>query len=140
MILIQLEAGHHRPASETPFKMAFRWRADDGLTLNAGLVAFLISQGYRPVLLRNPLAFFRWGRVRTPCPLLWTRARRLLYKLVLILQVLIKESAFQCMHKILDVHCKNKYSKTCVKRPLKNRQNKDLIDRRSKVLQIAPFL
>ena len=21
--------GHHRPASETPFKMAFRWRADD---------------------------------------------------------------------------------------------------------------
>ena len=28
-------AGHRRPASE----MAFRWRADDGPTLNAGLVA-----------------------------------------------------------------------------------------------------
>ena len=22
--------GHHRHASETPFQMAFRWRADDG--------------------------------------------------------------------------------------------------------------
>ena len=32
---IALKAGHHRPASET----AFRWRADDGRTLNAGLVA-----------------------------------------------------------------------------------------------------
>ena len=30
-----LLAGHHRPASE----MAFLWRADDGSTLNAGLVA-----------------------------------------------------------------------------------------------------
>ena len=29
---------HHRPASETPL-LAFRWRADDGQTLNAGLVA-----------------------------------------------------------------------------------------------------
>ena len=29
---------HHRPASETPL-LAFRWRADDGPTLNAGLVA-----------------------------------------------------------------------------------------------------
>ena len=34
-----LLAGHHRPASKTPFEMAFLWRADDGFTLNAGLVA-----------------------------------------------------------------------------------------------------
>ena len=33
-IQIPLLAGHQRPASETPF----RWRADDGPTLNAGLV------------------------------------------------------------------------------------------------------
>ena len=30
--------GHHRAASETLFNW-FRWRANDGLTLNAGLVA-----------------------------------------------------------------------------------------------------
>ena len=30
-----LKAGRHRPASET----AFKWRADDGSTLNASLVA-----------------------------------------------------------------------------------------------------
>ena len=34
-IQIALEAGHHRSNSETPFK----WRANDGPTLNAGLVA-----------------------------------------------------------------------------------------------------
>ena len=39
---ISLKAGHHRPASETPL-MAFRWRADDGPTLNAGLVVLRIS-------------------------------------------------------------------------------------------------
>ena len=33
MIQISLKAGHHRPASETPF--------NDGPTLNTGLVAFL---------------------------------------------------------------------------------------------------
>ena len=38
-IKIPLLASHHRPASETPFEMAFLWRADDGSTLNAGLVA-----------------------------------------------------------------------------------------------------
>ena len=31
------------------------------------------------------------------------------------------------------------YSKTCLKRTLKNRQNNDLDDRRSKVLQNAPL-
>ena len=39
-IQIALKAGHHRLASETPLKwrfalMAFRWRVDDGPTLNA---------------------------------------------------------------------------------------------------------
>ena len=38
-IKMPLLAGHHRPASETPFEMAFLWRADDGSTLIAGLVA-----------------------------------------------------------------------------------------------------
>ena len=35
MIKILLQAGHFRPASETPFKMAFRWRVDDWPILNA---------------------------------------------------------------------------------------------------------
>ena len=48
-IQIQLKAGHHRPA----IKMAFRWRADDGLTLNADLVALWLFRGSGPVLLRN---------------------------------------------------------------------------------------
>ena len=38
-IQIQLKLGRLRPTSEMPFKMAFRWCADDGQTLNAGLVA-----------------------------------------------------------------------------------------------------
>ena len=37
-IRIPLLAGHKRPASETPFKWRFRWRADDGPTLEAALV------------------------------------------------------------------------------------------------------
>ena len=52
-IQIPLSAGHHRPVSETPFKwrFAFRWFADVGPTLNAGLVA----RGPGPVLLRKPI-------------------------------------------------------------------------------------
>ena len=38
-IKIPLLAGHYRLASETPLKWRFLWRADDGPTLNAGLVA-----------------------------------------------------------------------------------------------------
>ena len=61
-------SAHQRNA----IKMAFRWWADDGPTLNAGLVA-AIFQGSRPVLLENPkfLWFFRVG----PDPLspLWIR-------------------------------------------------------------------
>ena len=34
------KTGHHRPASETPFKWRHvRWRADDDQTWNSGLVA-----------------------------------------------------------------------------------------------------
>ena len=47
-VQIPLKAGHHRPASETSFK----WRADNGPTLNAGLVA---------------LRFFKGWGFRTPC-------------------------------------------------------------------------
>ena len=36
-------------------QMAFRWRADDGPTLNAGLVALGFFRGSGPVLLRNPI-------------------------------------------------------------------------------------
>ena len=43
--------------------MAFRWRADGGQTLNAGLVALWYYRGSGPVLVRNPifLLFFRGG-------------------------------------------------------------------------------
>ena len=34
-----LAAGHHQPASETPFKWHLADMPDDGPTLNAGLVA-----------------------------------------------------------------------------------------------------
>ena len=36
-------------------KMAFRWPADDGLTLNFGLVALWFFRGSGPVLLRNSI-------------------------------------------------------------------------------------
>ena len=39
-IQISLLVGHQWPASETPFKWRFTGGADDGPTLNAGLVAF----------------------------------------------------------------------------------------------------
>ena len=35
--------------------MAFRWRVDDGPTLNAGLVALGFFRGSGPLLLRNPI-------------------------------------------------------------------------------------
>ena len=35
--------------------MAFCWRADDGPTLNAGLVALWFYRGSGSVLLRNPI-------------------------------------------------------------------------------------
>ena len=36
-------------------QVAFRWRVDDGPTLNAGLVALLFVRGSGPVLLGNPI-------------------------------------------------------------------------------------
>ena len=36
-------------------EMAFRWRVDDGPTLNAGMVALWFLRESRPVLLRNPI-------------------------------------------------------------------------------------
>ena len=35
--------------------MVFRWRPDDGLTLNSGLVALRFFRGSGPVLLGNPI-------------------------------------------------------------------------------------
>ena len=56
--------------------MAFRWRADDGPTLNAGLMA-AFYRGSGPVLLENPifLRFFRGGPDPLPPPPLWIRTR-----------------------------------------------------------------
>ena len=64
-IKIPLLAGHHRPASETPLK----WRADDGPTLNAGLVALWFLRGSVPVLLRNPIFLWFSGGGGGPDPL-----------------------------------------------------------------------
>ena len=47
--------------------MAFRWRVDDGPTLNAGLVALWFFKGSGPVLLRDPL-FLRFFRGRGSGP------------------------------------------------------------------------
>ena len=57
--------------------MAFHWHADDGQTLNAGLVALWFLRGSGPVLLRNPI--FLWfsregGLDPYPPPSLWIRA------------------------------------------------------------------
>ena len=61
------EGEESRPSSarqRNAIKMAFRWRADEGSTLNAGLVALGFFRGSGPILLRKPIAlgFFRgWG-------------------------------------------------------------------------------
>ena len=48
--------------------MAFRWRADDGPTLNAGLVALWFFRGSGPVLLKKPWFFVIFQGIQTPCP------------------------------------------------------------------------
>ena len=48
-------------------EMAFRWRADDGLTLNAALVALGFLWDPDQYLLRNPL-FLLFFRRATPFP------------------------------------------------------------------------
>ena len=54
--------------------MAFRWHADDGPTLNTGLVA-AIFQGIRTCFARKPNIFVILQGVRTNCPppSLWIR-------------------------------------------------------------------
>ena len=57
------KANNHRPASETPF----RWRADNGPTLNAGLVVLRFFRGSGPVLLENTIFYdFSGGAVPDP--------------------------------------------------------------------------
>ena len=57
-IQIPQKAGYYWPARETPFKFRFPWRANDGPTLNAGLVALRFFRRSGPVLLRNPIFLF----------------------------------------------------------------------------------
>ena len=47
--------------------MAFRWRADDGHILNAGLVS-AIFQGIRTCIAGKPYIFVIFQGVRTLCP------------------------------------------------------------------------
>ena len=47
-------------------EMAFRWRADDGQTLNADLVASWFFRGSGPVLLRNPTILWLFRGKRPP--------------------------------------------------------------------------
>ena len=56
--------------------MAFRWRADDGQSLNAGLGSFVIFQGIRTSIAKKPYIFviFQGGGGAEPLSLLWTRA------------------------------------------------------------------
>ena len=48
--------------------MAFRWRADDGLKLNAGLVALCFFQEIWTNIAKKPNIFCDCSGVRTPCP------------------------------------------------------------------------
>ena len=63
---------HHKRAIIGPQAkrhwMVFRWRADDCPTLNAGLVSLRFFRESRPVLLRNPIFWWLFRGVWTPCP------------------------------------------------------------------------
>ena len=64
-------SGQSLARQQIAIKMGFRWQADGGPTLNAGLVALYIYRVYGPVLLRKPNFFFTFGRgVGSPVPLL----------------------------------------------------------------------
>ena len=75
MIKIPLKAGHHRPASKTPFK--WRFAGDDGLTLNSGLVVLQFSGDQDQYCDENLffVIFHRGGGGGGPDPLfpLWIR-------------------------------------------------------------------
>ena len=51
IIKILLQAGHYRPASETPFKMAFCWHVDDSPIMNADR----FFKGSGPLLLKTDI-------------------------------------------------------------------------------------
>ena len=65
------EEGSKYNYKQAIFLMALLWRADDGPTLNAGLVALWFLRGSGPVLLRNPYIFvsFQGGGVGPPVSL-----------------------------------------------------------------------
>ena len=65
-------SGTHRPARE---KMTFRLHADDGPTMNAGLVVVCFFHEIRTSIAMKPNIFvFYWGvGVRITCPPLWIR-------------------------------------------------------------------
>ena len=55
------KSGPSSARQRNAIEMAYRWRADDGPTLIAGLVVCDFT-GSGPVLLRNPIfVIFRWG-------------------------------------------------------------------------------
>ena len=56
-------SAHQRNAIE----MVLHWRADDGPSLNAGLVALWFFRGPGQVLLRNPIFLWFFRGVRIPC-------------------------------------------------------------------------
>ena len=64
-IQIALKVDHHRPV------MAFRWQADDGPTLKAGLLTLLIFHGIRTSIAKEPYIFVilqGWGSWPLPPP------------------------------------------------------------------------
>ena len=63
-IYIPLKVGHHRLASETPFK----WRFAGGPMMARHWMLVWFFMGSGPVLPRNPICDFSGGGVRTPCP------------------------------------------------------------------------
>ena len=64
--------GHYQPVSETS---CFRWRADDGPTLNAGLVAFMTFQEIRTRITKKLYTFVTFQVGADPLsPLLGIRA------------------------------------------------------------------
>ena len=60
------------PSAKRHF-LAFRWRADDGPTVNAGLVSLWFFRGSRPILLGNPI-FCDCSGGPDPLSPLWIRA------------------------------------------------------------------
>ena len=63
------ESGSSSARQRNAIKMAFCWRADDGPTFNACLVALWFFQGIRTSIAKKPyFVIFQGEGVRTPCP------------------------------------------------------------------------